>query len=348
MNRLKLLLALVALLVSTLACATLFGDESYSDEDYYTEEDPGFVTDEAPAQDYEPSTGSVSGADSCPVLTDKILQIATTPSDSEAETMDEEVTLVSYLVNGDEISDPVYESVSSDLQSEQDDETTQYDIWNYYTTLIPPQSRSVLTQYVISTDGVDGTLASVAQTESDPNSWALFVDIADVADRYNLTYTLLHEFGHLLTLGPNQVPPSIAVFNNPDDDNIYLQESSNCPNYFPGEGCANANSYIDGFYYQFWDDIHDEWNDINLEEDEDIYYQKLDDFYYKYQDRFLTDYAATNPEEDIAESWTFFVLSPKPAGNSIAEEKILFFYQYPELVQLRSEILSNLCVNFPQ
>ena len=29
MNRLKLLLALVALLVSTLACATLFGDESY-------------------------------------------------------------------------------------------------------------------------------------------------------------------------------------------------------------------------------------------------------------------------------------------------------------------------------
>ena len=67
MNRLKLLLALLALLVSTLACATLFGDESYSDEGYYTDEVPGLVTDEAPAQDYEPSTGSVSGADSCQI-----------------------------------------------------------------------------------------------------------------------------------------------------------------------------------------------------------------------------------------------------------------------------------------
>ncbi len=49
----------------------------------------------------------------------------------------------------------------------------------------------------------------------------------------------------------------------------------------------------------------------------------------------------SNPEEDIAEAWTMFVLNPKPAGDSIAEEKMLFFYDYPELVKLRAEIASR-------
>jgi hypothetical protein len=52
--------------------------------------------------------------------------------------------------------------------------------------------------------------------------------------------------------------------------------------------------------------------------------------------------------EDIAESWAFFVLSPKPELKSIADEKILFFYEYPELVELRTQILNNICAEFPQ
>ncbi|MBI3151573.1 MAG: hypothetical protein HYZ21_05540, partial [Chloroflexi bacterium] len=69
---------------------------------------------------------------------------------------------------------------------------------------------------------------------------------------------------------------------------------------------------------------------------------------YKYEDRFVTSYAATNPEEDIAEAFTFFVFGPTPAGDTIAEKKVLFFYQYPELIELRVNILRNLCVNFPE
>lgn len=56
----------------------------------------------------------------------------------------------------------------------------------------------------------------------------------------------------------------------------------------------------------------------------------------------------TNPEEDMAESWAFFVLGPEPAGDAIAEEKVLFFFHYSELVELREQILSNLCVSFPE
>jgi hypothetical protein len=65
--------------------------------------------------------------------------------------------------------------------------------------------------------------------------------------------------------------------------------------------------------------------------------------FYKYGERFISDYAVTNPEEDIAETFTFFVLSPRPNGDTIAEEKILFFYRYTELQRLRDEILHSAC-----
>lgn len=340
MNRLKILFTLLALLLSTLACEVLAKDEQFY------EEESSFVTEE-PFSTEEPV--EIEGA-VCTDITDQIMQISTSASESETEsvTVEEETTLVIYEINGDEISNPVLEDVSSDLEDAQSDEATQQQVWEYYTALIPAENRNTIVEYVIFTDGVDNTLAAVTQTQTDPEAWSLQVDIADTSDYYSLTFTLIHEYGHLLILGPDQVPPSLAVFNNPEDNDIYLQELSACPDYFPGEGCANPDSYINEFYNQFWAEIHEEWNEINLEEDQDIRDEKLIEFYNSYQDQFLTDYAATNPEEDMAESWAFFVLSPQPAGDTIAEEKILFFYNYPELVELRSSILNNLCTSFPQ
>ena len=110
----------------------------------------------------------------------------------------------------------------------------------------------------------------------------------------------------------------------------------------PDEGCSRDNSYLNQFVNEFWpDDLYNEWDEIQYEEDDDTYYDMLDAFYVKYQNQFVTDYAATNPEEDIAESWTYFVLQPKPDGNTIAEQKVLFFYDFPELVELRNEIASR-------
>jgi hypothetical protein len=203
--------------------------------------------------------------------------------------------------------------------------------------------RSSLAEYSIVTDGEGNILAAVAQTADDPAQWGLEVDIRDVDDKLNLTYTLIHEYGHLLTLGPEQVTPSQAVFNNPEDDAIYFKEVNACPDYFPGEGCSRPDSYINAFFEAFWSDIHAEWQEINLIEEQDAYYEALDEFYLKYEDRFVTDYAVTNPEEDIAETFAFFVLSPRPNGDSITEQKILFFYRYTELIRLRDEIVRGVC-----
>ena len=283
----------------------------------------------------------------CPAVTDKILAAAKEfyeeGSDDENNEEPEQLYLVTYAISGDRISDPDYEDVPAELTSYQDDITSHQEIWDYFTTLIPSEMRSSLAEYSIVTDGEGNVLAAVAQTLHDPALWGLEVDINDSDDKLNLTYTLIHEYAHLLTLGPDQVTPSIAVFNNPDDDDIYYDEVNACPEYFPGEGCSRSDSYINTFFNEYWAKIYEEWQDVNLIEEDNTYYEALDEFYYTYEDQFVTDYAATNPEEDIAEAFTFFVLSSRPDGDTIAEQKILFFYDYPELVALRDEIIGSIC-----
>lgn len=349
MPRSRILFASLALLLSSLACVTLMG------EDPAALEDPGFV--QQPEIVQPPTAVPTDAAASCPIITEQIVsQNSPTDlsdqldSDFNDSSEDEEETtyIVTYLVSGDAISDPYFEDVPANLQDEQDDIAAHQALWDYFTALIPLSYRPTLAEFSVMTDGTDNVLAAVAQTYDDPNLWGLEVDIADTSDYYYLSFTLVHEYAHLMTLAPDQVTPSLAIFNNPEDNDIYLDEVSACSTFFPGEGCSNPDSYINAFYEEFWLDIYDEWNEINLEEDEDLYYEKLDDFYLKYEDQFLTDYSVTHPAEDIAEAFGFFVFAEKPAGDSIAEDKILFFYNYPELVQLRAEILSNLCANFPQ
>ncbi len=262
------------------------------------------------------------------------------PADDD-EGLDDEYTLVTYQINGSQITDPSFGSVSDDLRAYQQDEQSQQRVWAYFAAIIPPDRRDELVQFVVITDGPGGSLAAVEQSPDDPYAWRLNIDIADTSDIPELTFTLIHEYGHLLTLNASQVSPNLEIFQNPDNMDLYDQAEAACPTYFPGEGCAADSAYLYQFFNQFWAGMYDEWLNINTIEDDDEYYTALDDFYYAREDEFVTDYAVTNPEEDIAESWSYFILKPKPAGNTIAEQKVLFFYQFPELVQLREEIIAR-------
>jgi hypothetical protein len=257
------------------------------------------------------------------------------------------ITLVTYTVNGDQIGNPQFEKAQRSLKPYQQDQTLQQSAWDLFTTLIPSNQRGQVEEYQVFTDGPDELLGAVEQMDDDPNGWMLEVDIADVPNTKNLVFTLIHEFGHLLTLNPSQVPPDLTVFNHPDDERLYNREVNACSFYFPGEGCSLENSYINEFFNRFWPDLYDEWQAIDNISSDEKRQNRLDAFYKKYKNQFVDDYAPTSPVEDIAESWAFFILSPKPEGNSIADQKILFFYDFPELVQLRGEILQNLCAANP-
>lgn len=256
---------------------------------------------------------------------------------------DERYTLVTYQVSGDRILYPKLSKVPVSMKSYQEDRNAQEAVWNYFIAIIPLDQRRFVTHYDVFTDGEENVLASVAQSKYSASQWDLNVDILDTADPKDLTFTLVHEFGHLLTLNPDQVTPSQAIFDNPDSDSVYQKEQDACDTYFPGEGCSHKDAYINRFVNKFWKKIYDEWITIDNIEDQDVYEKRLERFYQKYKDQFVTDYAPTSPEEDIAESWSFFVLKPKPGKSTIANQKVLFFYEFPELVELREQIAHNLC-----
>lgn len=60
-------------------------------------------------------------------------------------------------------------------------------------------------------------------------------------------------------------------------------------------------------------------------------------YYLQHQDAFVSDYATTDPQEDFAESFTFFVLGREPEGRE-AGEKIAFFADDASMRAVREEI----------
>jgi hypothetical protein len=257
--------------------------------------------------------------------------------------------LVKYSVNGDEIINPVFDTVPNDLKDEQQNSALQKEAWQIFTALIPAKDRQVVSQYIVFTDGYEDTLAMVDLTD-DFTQWIVEVDIADLEDKEQFMFTLIHEYAHLLTLNAIQVTADQEVLNdllNASSDLALLEsKTAACPNYFTGGGCSLPNSYINSFYHRFWVDINTEWEKIDaLQYADDLnpYYAGLYNFYLTHQDQFVDDYSTTHPTEDIAESFAYFVFSPRPAGNSIKDQKISFFYEYPELIELRRNILNSVC-----
>ena len=254
-------------------------------------------------------------------------------------------TLVTYQVDGDQITAPVLApKLASDLLPYQADSPAQQRIWDYFAKIIPSDQRREIKTFVVASDGRGGVLASISLLTSDLSSWQLNVDIVDAVDPTDMTYTLLHEFGHLLTLDSSQEIPDQQLLNHPNDQKIYATESASCPQFLTSEGCSSPNSYINAFYQKFWVKIFSAWAKINAETDPASHDKQIGDFYFLHQDQFVTPYSATSPEEDIAEAWAHFIFSSKPTANSIAQKKILFFYDYPNLVNLRNQIVNNICL----
>jgi len=262
----------------------------------------------------------------------------------------QEYYLVYYDVSGDQLGNPAYESVPDDFVDDQDDSAAQESTWQFFSALVPLDDRQMVGEYVIFTDGPRNRLAAVEQTRDDPTQWALEVDIQDVQDSYELAFTLMHEYGHLLTLGPSQVPPDQELFDRPNSRRLYEQKDAACSTYFPGEGCSLPDSYINAFFDRYWAGFYEEWRRIDAlseQDDQNEYYDELYAFYEAHQDQFVDDYAATSVAEDMAETFAYFIFAPPPGGATIVEEKVQFFYDYPELAGLRERVRANVCGAVP-
>ena len=277
----------------------------------------------------------------CVLRLDQTLYEAENGSSSGAQ-LTNEFPLVTYSVEGDAIIRPEYPPVPGQVAEYQQDVAGQQEIWRFVTDVIPADQRTWIIHFEVYTDGVGGSLGAVEQTD-DPHYWRLQVDLIDAGSFADLSTTLIHELGHLLTLNDSQVTTDQRVFLNPDDERVYQQAEAACSTYFVFEGCSRPDSYLNLFFSRFWTDIYDEWLAVDQEEDRRVYEERLDAFYQAYALQFVSSYAATSPTEDIAESFMYFIFSPRPSGETIADQKVLFFYEYPEMVDLRQRILEHLC-----
>jgi len=190
-------------------------------------------------------------------------------------------------------------------------------IFEIFTTLVPSIYREQIIRYKVYEKPKGDTFAFVNQDADDQSKWNLVVNKSffyknGKLDLKESIHTLIHEVFHTISLSSTQM--------NHWDYDI-------CENYELAEWCLNKNSYLNKFIKNYWvenfDDSQKEWNDFYLNNESD----------------FVTEYASTNPWEDIAESFTYFILKEKPKNtDTISNQKILFFYDFKELVKLRNEI----------
>jgi len=205
----------------------------------------------------------------------------------------------------------------------------QKEFWDFFTKLIPADMWPQITRLTLYADDQDGTAAYVAPiNENDLSKWEMGWNLAyvwsgDQLVKGETAFTAIHEYAHILTLNAGQVNVSGGA----------------CGTFHTGEGCSNNNSYINGLVQNYWLDILDENRNIN---NDNQFYA----FYEKYQDRFVSEYAATNPGEDIAETLAVMVVSDNmPTGSKVADKKIQYLYEYQELVTMRQRIRDNMDFN---
>lgn len=195
-------------------------------------------------------------------------------------------------------------------------------IWDYVCSVLPKQAWNKITQFQLFTDGSSNILAYTSPRSredgtKDNTQFSISIDYYDVYDENGvkkdwskLTYTILHEYGHVLLEDETQVDLSI------------------------GSDTHDPAGFIEGsFRRQFYDRF---WKDIAGSGVKD---------YEENPTNYVSRYGANQFHEDIADTFTIFLLGDRPAGRTVAEEKILFFWDNTDMVSLRNEIRNNLGLN---
>jgi hypothetical protein len=232
--------------------------------------------------------------------------------EKEDETYDEDDQVKRYLVQNSRL----YENGKWTKNTD----TDEYKIWNIFAEIAGDNFvDDYMTRYATYRNMDTSVLGFVELLDERASFWGLAVN-ANASDFSNAKWTrdlvgvLIHEYTHVLTLNASQVTHKKK------------KEGSCNGTYLSLKGCSKKHSYINAFVTEFWDE-------------EDLNHKMTNSSYYKeHKEDFVTKYAVKNPEEDIAESFTQFILYEKPTGSKEEDLKVAFFYEYPELVKMRTRI----------
>lgn len=176
-------------------------------------------------------------------------------------------------------------------------------------------AASTITEYQTGDDPDSDTLAYVTSAD-DPSKWVFAANLAYSDDADLLLSTLVHEYGHMLSLGVDDTDANATV----------------CETEWAGAGCLRADADLERFAQRFWAGYADAPARDNV--DADVAW----DFYQAHEEDFVDDYAATNASEDFAETFASYVLEPADDATGVIAEKFAFFSALPEYAGARERI----------
>lgn len=135
----------------------------------------------------------------------------------------------------------------------------------------------------------------------------MFDENGNPRDWSKLTCTVLYEYGHVLL-----------------EDETQIDHTKGLDTHDPA-GFVEG-SFRKAFYDRFWKDLG-----ITAVSD-----------YEEYPTSYVSRYGANYFHEDIADTFAVFVLGGKPEGDTVAEEKLLLFWENAAMIALRSQIRSQM------
>lgn len=197
-------------------------------------------------------------------------------------------------------------------------------VWDYLCSILPLEARQKIAQFNLFTDGTSNILAYTSPVQvdgvSDNTRFSISIDYYDVYDENGekrdwskLTYTILHEYGHVLLEDETQI--DLTKGDSTHDPATFIE-----------------GSFRKGFYDAFWSALGD--TGVGDYEANPTHY--------------VSRYGANYFHEDIADTFAVFVLGGQPQGDTVAEEKLRFFWADPDMAALRAAIRQNLGLDWPE
>lgn len=184
-------------------------------------------------------------------------------------------------------------------------------IWNVVRQVIQLPCGIRLTHLVFFDDLEAGTMYVASDLESDSPMWLLAINLARYQSGPGFTPRLVHELGHLLFANHLVEDEHGLCAEEPDPYWLRLHRE---------------------FEQRFWEDCRRT--------------EHLQSSHSEFWNHFHVDYPAEamTVAEDVANNFAIFVLCSQPPKEwaTIAWQKVHFFWEYPALVELRTQVRRRL------
>jgi len=195
--------------------------------------------------------------------------------------------------------------------------------------VLPTQYRDYINQFVVFADHPEEIAAYVAVSSDGRNTtWMYGVSAEEInhaATSESSIELMVHEFAHIFSL---------------DQQLASQTPGSNCPGLYTDLACFSPGSYLGEFVTDFWDErLLAELVDAKDSRSPD---RELLQFYERYESEFVSDYAATDPSEDFAESFAWYVLDEPVRQGTVAADKVDFMDQFQIIRSYKKHIQSQL------